>query len=132
MSLKTLIIDDDPIVIFLHKKIIQKCDLSADPLTFLNGKQCFDYFLKDANESDTFLLFLDINMPVMDGWEFLNVIQNTPFLDRLFVIMTTSSVDSYDRKKAMDYKQIISFFEKPLTIEKTTSIKEFLIGKNIL
>lgn len=132
MNLQTLIIDDDQIVIFLHKKIIQKCELSADSLTFLNGKQCFDYFMRDAKESDNYVLFLDINMPVMDGWEFLDAIQNTPFRDKIFVIMTTSSVDSYDRKKAMDYKQIISFLEKPLTIEKATSIKEFLIGKNII
>lgn len=126
MELKTLIIDDDPIVIFLHKKIIQKCELAAEPLTFLNGKQCLDFFMQSAEESDNHLLFLDINMPVMNGWEFLEDIQKTPFSDKVFVVMTTSSVDSYDRKKAMEYKQIISFLEKPLTIEKCREIHENL------
>ena len=122
MELKTLIIDDDPIVIFLHKKIIQKCELATDPLTFLNGKQCFDYFSQSANENDKYLLCLDINMPVMNGWEFLDAIQQTSYTSQIFVVMTTSSVDSYDRKKAKEYKQIISFMEKPLTIDKCKEI----------
>ena len=122
MEIKTLIIDDDPIVIFLHKKIIQKCELAADPLTFLNGKQCLDFFIQSANEHDNHLLFLDINMPVMNGWEFLEKIQKTSFAKKVFVVMTTSSVDSYDRKKAMEYSQVISFLEKPLTIEKCKEI----------
>jgi CheY-like chemotaxis protein len=126
MEHRTLIIDDDPVVIFLHKKIVQKCELSADPLTFLNGKQCLDFFTTSASENENYLLFLDINMPVMNGWEFLNEIQKSAFADKVFVIMTTSSVDSYDRKKATEYKQIISFLEKPLTLEKCKDIRENL------
>ncbi len=122
MEIKTLIIDDDPIVIFLHKKIIQKCELAEDPLTFLNGKQCLDFFMKSASETENHLLFLDINMPVMNGWEFLNEIQKTAFANKVFVVLTTSSVDSYDRKKAGEYEQIISFLEKPLTVEKCREI----------
>lgn len=132
MELKVLIIDDDPIVVFLHKKIIQKCEMSAEPLSFLNGKQCLEFFQEKASDTENYLLFLDINMPVMDGWEFLEAIQHTPFGDKILVVLTTSSVDSHDRKKAGEYKQIFEFLEKPLTMEKCLSLKNRVIDQKLI
>lgn len=132
MELKVLIIDDDPIVVFLHKKIIQKCGLSAEPLSFLNGKQCLEFFQEEASETEIYVLFLDINMPVMDGWEFLEAIQHTSFGAKILVVLTTSSVDSHDRKKAGEYKQVHEFLEKPLTMEKCLSLKNRLKDQKLI
>lgn len=132
MELKVLIIDDDPIVVFLHKKIVQKCELSAEPLSFLNGKQCLGFFQGEAKETENHLLLLDINMPVMDGWEFLEAIRQTTFGDKILVVLTTSSVDSNDRKRAGDYAQIFEFLEKPLTMEKCFSLKDRLKEQKLI
>ena len=132
MELQVLIIDDDPIVVFLHKKIIQKCELSPEPLSFLNGKQCFNFFKTEARESEKHLLFLDINMPVMDGWEFLEAVRETPFGEKILVVLTTSSVDSHDREKADEYTQIIEFLEKPLTMDKCLLLKQRLEAQNLI
>jgi CheY-like chemotaxis protein len=60
---------------------------------------------------------LDINMPVMNGWEFLQAVQTTDFADSLSVIMVTSSIDQGDREQARQFKQVITFMEKPLNVE---------------
>ena len=71
------IIDDDKIYVNLVKKIIEIKKLSENLLVYKNGKEALDYF-KDTMEGATDeeklpdIIFLDLNMPVMDGWEFLN------------------------------------------------------------
>lgn len=119
MNLKTLIADDDDMVIFLHKIAVVESDLSKKPVIAINGSEALDYILKHPD--NTFLVLLDINMPEMDGWEFLDAIQKVS--SRILVVMVTSSVDSRDRKKAKTYPQVIEYIEKPLTIGTCTHIK---------
>ncbi len=114
MSLEVIIVDDDKIIIFLHKIMLEKSGLAANPLSFFNGKEVLKYLDEDKISDKKYLIFLDINMPEMNGWEFLEAIKEKPFLDRLFVIIVTSSIDSSDREKAMKYKMVIDYYEKPI------------------
>lgn|SRR5690606_3044403 len=123
MKLKVLIVEDDEIVTFLHKKMVQKQGLSGDPINFIDGIFCYDYLKNHSKEDEFYLILLDINMPQMNGWQFLNEIQNQPFVDQLAVIMVTSSIDSIDREKANTYSQVIEYFEKPLDMETCARIK---------
>jgi len=66
---KILIIDDDPIILFLHEAILEDIAPNAEFLSFENGKLAKEYIL--GHDEYEFLLFLDINMPVMNGWELL-------------------------------------------------------------
>ena|SRR5688572_23119383 len=122
MKFETIIVDDDEMVIFLHKIAVVESGLSMKPAVAFNGSQALDYILKHAETS--FLILLDINMPEMDGWEFLDAIQRHK--TALFIVMVTSSVDSRDRHKAMRYSQVIDYIEKPLSSDKCVRIKDKL------
>jgi CheY-like chemotaxis protein len=73
-----------------------------------------EFFDTLSNDVDPVLLFLDINMPVMDGWGLLDIIHREDFDKKIEVIMVTSSVDQRDKDKAASYSKIINFVEKPL------------------
>ena len=124
MSLKVLIVDDDDIVIFLHETLIDMSGLSSQPAIAINGKEALEYITKSQDDDDSkYLIFLDINMPVMNGWELLDEINTQLFSDRVFVVMVTSSTDAKDKEKSMTYKNVIDFLEKPLSIEDCDRIK---------
>lgn len=117
MSLKVLLVDDDEMIIYLHTMVAQISGLSSAPICFADGKAAIDYLNEHYKAGDSFLILLDINMPVMDGWGFLNAIQTQPYSGTTTVVMVTSSIDSMDREKAYQYKNVIDYIEKPLNPE---------------
>ena len=123
MSLKVLIVDDDDIVVFLHKTILKKSGLNLNVLSFSNGKEALNYLLKNKKDNDQFLVLLDINMPIMNGWEFLEQIKQTSLAERVHVVMVTSSVYKKDQDKATSYKNVIDFLVKPFKTESYDRIK---------
>ncbi len=123
MSLEVLIVDDDKIIIFLHRIMLEKSELAQSPLSFLNGKEALKYITEDANSNKDYLILLDINMPEMNGWEFLDAIKNKPFANRLFVVIVTSSIDSSDKEQAMKYEHVIDYYEKPIDTNCCMQIK---------
>ena len=72
------------------------------------------------------LILLDINMPVMDGWDFLNELQKIEEGKNIPVVLITSSVDNHDIEKAKTYAQIKGYFTKPLPKEGINDILELL------
>lgn len=120
--LKVLIIDDDEIVLLVESKILQRCGISDSPLSFRNGKAAIDYLQFDDN-ADNYIILLDINMPGMNGWEFLEKLKVLNLSKRFFVIMVTSSIDRYDKEVAVKYQDVISFIEKPITARNCQEIK---------
>jgi len=127
MSLNVMLIDDDETVIYLHKIIVKNSSLTKEPFCAFNGEQALKY-LKNRQplNPDHFLILLDINMPVMNGWEFLDSIQQEDFASHISVVMVTSSVDKTDRKKAAQYIQVIDFVEKPITSDDCERLKNFV------
>ena len=127
MNLDIVIVDDDPIVLFLHKTLIKKSQDSSPVHAFENPEEAL-YHLIGKKESTSFLILLDINMPVMNGWEFLEHLRKIKFSHKIFVAMVTSSINRSDKQKAADYPRIVSFLEKPLSktafLELFTKIKE--------
>lgn len=124
MKVETLIVDDDEMVIFLHKIAVVESGLTANPVIAYNGLQALDFINRSENRETVFLVLLDINMPELNGWEFLEAIQS---LDAsIYVVMVTSSVDSRDKKKAKSYKQVIEYMEKPLSINACLQIKTLM------
>ena len=93
MSYNVVVVDDDEIILFLHSKIIKAVGLHDSPRTFNSGTKALDFFDSLSNDEEPILLFLDINMPVMDGWGLLDIIHEEGFNKKIEVIMVTSSVD---------------------------------------
>jgi CheY-like chemotaxis protein len=121
MKLETLIVDDDEMVIFLHKIAVAESGLATKPFIAFNGSQALEHLSNSQGNDSAFLILLDINMPELDGWEFLEAIQ--PLQKTIFVVMVTSSVDSRDRKKSKTFKQVIDYVEKPLSVNTCVQIK---------
>lgn len=126
---EVLVIDDDPGVIFLHKIIIQESGLSKQPISFDEALEALDYIVpKISSKDQKFLIFLDINMPYMNGWDFLNKLSPLTNTEQVKVIMVTSSLSQSDRDKANTYDLVVDFMEKPLIDLQCRSVKSRLNG----
>ncbi|CAN5493597.1 response regulator [soil metagenome] len=92
-------------------------------MIFVDGQEALDYLDLNFKESDYYLVLLDINMPVMDGWEFLKIVSDKVYAQHVFFAMVTSSVDRADKEKAIAYSQVIDFVEKPISFEECKKIR---------
>ncbi len=122
------IIDDDSVYVSLITKIIRMKKLAKNLLVFSNGKEALDYFKAIITNLDEEkipeVIFLDINMPVMDGWEFVQEfakVKNEVNKD-ITLYMVSSSIDPRDIKKAHELKGITDYLLKPLKIEDIQSV----------
>lgn len=123
--LQTLIVDDDPIVTFLQSKIVSKTGLDEDPTVFKEPREALD-FLKEnlTNDSEIhYLIMLDINMPALDGWEFLNHLKEIPNNEQCHVVMVTSSIDRKDKRNAANDPHVVDFIEKPVSAKHCNKLK---------
>lgn len=112
------VIDDNDVYQFVMKNSISKLNPNIKILAYLNGEEGIES-LKEMIENKQPLpdvILLDINMPVMDGWEFMNeFIKIKPKLPRVMPIyLTTSSLDASDIDKAKSYEDITGFLSKPI------------------
>lgn len=115
-KLEILLVDDDEMTLFIHEKIMQRCELKTPYRSFNSAQLCLDYLSRDDDDSKLFLLLLDINMPGMSGWEMLEYLESDLNHLNILVIMATSSVDFEDRKRAEKFEFVIDFIEKPFSI----------------
>lgn len=125
MGVIVLIVDDDQAVRFFHRVIVSQSGLSAEPLSFSNGEEALNFLEKNRNETDIYLILLDINMPVMSGWELLDEIKDKEYCKQVQAVMVTSSVDNLDQEKAKLYSMVIDVVEKPISVEACKTIMNF-------
>jgi CheY-like chemotaxis protein len=123
MIFEVLIVDDDDAIVYINKKLVELSKLHSRPLSFGNGKQALDYLVLDKNADKIYFILLDINMPVMNGWKFLEAIDQYPFAKQVFVAVVTSSIDESDRQKAYQYSHVIDYIEKPVEIDRLNELK---------
>lgn len=117
------IIDDDDVYINLIKKIIDVKKLSEGLLVFKNGQEALDYFkpiMENISEEDfPEIILLDLNMPVMDGWKFLNeftqIKRHSKIKTTLYIV--SSSINPYDVAKAKSYSLVTDYLIKPVKLD---------------
>ena len=135
-----LLIDDDIATNFINKKIIQKTNITEHVQVALNGKEAIDYLCKQGkfeSVTDEFprpqLILLDINMPVMDGWEFIEAYKNLKLENKedIIVVMLSSSFNPADKAKAESIAEIAAFKQKPMNREALYEIIEKVFPKLI-
>lgn len=111
------LVDDDPINNLINRRLLGKTGISSRIEEFEGGQGALDK-INELDAKENLIIFLDINMPVLNGWEFLDC-----YL-RLYpnrcdkIVILSSSIDFQDRQKADEYGIVSGFLEKPLTIEK--------------
>ena len=122
-------IDDDPVNNLICKLTIELVAGSPEILTFTNAAQGFDYIQSQyaANRDQTqTVLLLDINMPIMSGWEFLerfdNLGDDIKSLFKIFIL--SSSVDERDKQRSYANKNVNAFMVKPLVKDNVVTILE--------
>lgn len=120
-----LLIDDDDATCMILKIILSKSDIVKKFNFCLGGQEALDY-LEISNQNSTFpeAIFVDLNMPGMDGYEFLEIYQHkfySSYIDTK-VIVVTSSMRTKDREKSLSFACVTKFVNKPLTIDKIKEI----------
>ncbi|MFN5911297.1 MAG: response regulator [Bacteroidota bacterium] len=116
-----LLVDDDEIIGFMHPAIIRRVDPEAFIEVFRDPVEAMEYLQQQRiqNEPAPNYIFLDINMPFMNGFEFLSRLstENRVYIANTKVIMLSSSIDSRDIEKAKSYPIIADFISKPLSMD---------------
>lgn len=120
-----LIIDDSPAFNHLTKLTFERAGIDCNITEQSNGQRALNYLAEAANCPDVILL--DINMPVMDGFDFLEEYTKTSkCLDKTHIYMLTSSSQDIDRIKVKSFGIVKDYFEKPLSKENLNMIIENL------
>ncbi|MEW5676900.1 response regulator [Flavobacterium enshiense] len=119
-QLKTLaLIDDDEIIVYLTQRIVSETKLVDLIQVFRNGKEAIDYIVENKNNPQLLpeIIFLDLSMPIMDGWEFLeNYIGLKNEIEKSIIIyVITSSTSSEDMKRVKNIKEVSDYLVKPVT-----------------
>jgi CheY-like chemotaxis protein len=117
MSLKkVLLVDDDKALNFINRLTIQDHASDCHIAEALDGQQALDYLA--ALEECPDIIFLDINMPGMDGFEFLDEMERRgKCCDNSKIFMLTSSIREEDKSRAMSSELVKGYFDKPLSNE---------------
>jgi CheY-like chemotaxis protein len=124
-----LVIDDDEPTNFFTNIILEESGHVNHIKTVQSGVEALRYLLKSEEtpgDPEAYpkpdLILLDINMPAMNGWEFLTEYRNLKIEDKVIVVMLTTSLIPEDKLKAEETPEISGFENKPLTVEKLTGI----------
>lgn len=115
----TFIIDDDPIFVLLFKKIIEKSERFNRVQNFPDGQYAMDELIKMNEQGNGMpdIIFLDLNMPNIDGWQFLDAIQKQSFINKLNIFIVSSSIDNHEIERAKQYKCVKNFISKPISLD---------------
>lgn len=130
-----LLIDDDEPVNFLHEMIIKSSNLvEANVEIKMLAQQGLDYIKNQSiNNGNPLLIFLDINMPRMNGWEFLEEFKTFPqeFIDNTIIVMLTTSLNPDDKNKGENHTIVKKFMTKPLTQNDFNNVLEEFFPLNL-
>lgn len=125
MIKKVLIVDDDAIVLFMHDLVVKNSGLANETIQFSNGKEALQY-LNENGPFHYYIILLDLNMPVMNGWQLLTALNKTSYRDRLDVTIVSSSIDPYDIRKSEMFPMVKRYLSKPLSLEHCLALKQDL------
>lgn len=121
------IIDDDPIYQFLMNKIVLLTKIDIDIISFSNGREAIDNFQASIQENKKLpnIILLDIEMPLMDGWDFMNHIESLMkehSLVDIKIYIVSSSISHEDVEKAESNKNVLGYYSKPIKAEDIAAI----------
>jgi CheY-like chemotaxis protein len=128
---KICLIDDDNIYQFTARTILESTGLAKEIQSFYNGSEAIQYLSKKENQQKETLpdvIFLDINMPIMNGWEFLDAYHTlqVELPKHITVYVVSSSIDDHDMQKSKGYLEVSDYIVKPVSRIKYKELIESL------
>ncbi|WBL44851.1 response regulator [Algoriphagus halophytocola] len=120
------IIDDDQVILLLHKLQVKKQGVFDQIHVFSYANKALEAILSLGGEDQKILIFLDLNMPEMNGWEFLTLLQKHAITLDIKVIIVTSSLSKSDKDRSLEFDRVIDFWEKPMVPAQFAKLKEKL------
>lgn len=120
-----LVVDDDDDYNFITEDIFQDTDMECHLVFKLWAQEALNYL--EANPTNfPDLILLDINMPIMNGWEFLEVYEsrNYHITQPTIIVMHSSSVYQDDKDKAKTYAKVVEFVDKPISVKNIYRIRD--------
>jgi two-component system, chemotaxis family, chemotaxis protein CheY len=116
------LVDNDFIFQFTTTRIIESTKIAQNVIHFENGLEALLFLKNNATHSESLpdILFLDVNMPIVDGWMFLQEFASikTSLSKTIRIYMVSSSVDPRDIKRAKTFEDVVDFISKPITSER--------------
>jgi CheY-like chemotaxis protein len=129
---QVLLIDDDQVYLFAATKTIEATGLAGIVEVCTNGLDALEYLKKiiDASAKLPDVIFIDINMPVMDGWEFLEEYKTlaNDIDSPIKIYILSSSVDKNDIMRSKEYNSVIDYVVKPVYKEKFSEILQAVLS----
>jgi CheY-like chemotaxis protein len=118
--LRFILIDDNPINHFIVTRLLRNEGLTKEIQCFSDAQEALLFLTNDTADELIRLILLDISLPGMDGFEFLEALLFLPEKAKrsIRVVMLSSSYDEHDIMKSKTYSQVLSYINKPLTSEK--------------
>lgn len=110
------IIDDDKILSYVLQRMMGSADFCENIEIFQNGKEAINQLSNVTKDSNALpdIILLDLNMPVMDGWQFLDEFEKFQLEKKIKLYIVSSSIDIQDHNKAKNYKTVSDFLIKPI------------------
>jgi|AntRauTorckE5430_2_1112549.scaffolds.fasta_scaffold27776_2 CheY-like chemotaxis protein len=117
---KIFLVDDDKIFLLTAKFSLKRVFPNADIQSFNNAEEAISRLIKEKPD----LLLLDLNMPVMDGWTFLEELEQRGSAVTFPIYIVSSSIDPSDISRANEHDHVMGFIEKPLDERKVKVLME--------
>ena len=116
----TYIIDDDKLTVKLMGILISKNDFCEEIESFYDAQKAINKLKQNAGNNAILpdAILLDLNMPIMDGWQFLDEFISLPITKEIQIFIMTSSIDPADIEMATTYKVVKEYIMKPITTQK--------------
>lgn len=121
-ELEILIVDDDKLVRFMHRNFLEKNSIKNKVESFENGKEAWEYVAEMGAVGTSFLVLLDLDMPVMNGWGFLDRLQKYGQDLNVAVVVISSSLGEKEIRKTISYSHVVEYESKPLEMDRFRSI----------
>ncbi|MBC8985386.1 response regulator [Pedobacter sp. N36a] len=123
---KIALIDDDSTFVFLTKRMIKAANVSTQLDEFKDGLQAITFIKDNQNNSELLpdVIFLDLSMPIMDGWEFLEefTVLQPAIKKRIMLYIVSSSISPHDIERSRNFSVVSDFIIKPLNKERFIQI----------
>lgn len=119
-KIKIMLIDDNKIDLFIHNEFIRKMNIASSVTQYAFAKEALEFLQNNDSSKWPELILLDIHMPIMNGFDFLEEYRELPLYIRqnCKVVIVSSSLDKGDMIKAKENVLVLDLFEKPLNIVK--------------